>query len=115
MTWAVGFAGEFKVEFDTFSELVQDELLLNARLLEEFGPQLGRPHVDTLKGSHYANMKELRFKAEGGVWRVAFDPKRNAILLVAGDKSGTSPARFYKRLIEKADRRYKEHLQRTGE
>ncbi|MYA22879.1 MAG: addiction module toxin RelE [Gemmatimonadetes bacterium] len=113
MTWAVGFAGEFKVEFDTFSELVQDELLLNARLLEEFGPQLGRPHVDTLKGSDYANMKELRFKAESGVWRVAFafDPKRNAILLVAGDKSG----RFYKRLIEKADRRYKAHLQRTGE
>ena len=117
MTWAVGFAEEFKVEFDTFSELVQDELLLNARLLEEFGPQLGRPHVDTLKGSDYSNMKELRFKAEGGVWRVAFafDPKRNAILLVAGDKSGTSPARFYKRLIEKADRRYRAHLQRTGE
>ena len=117
MTWAVGFAEEFKVEFDTFSASIQDELLLNARLLEEFGPQLGRPHVDTLKGSDYANMKELRFKAEGGVWRVAFafDPQRNAILLVAGDKSGTRPARFYKRLIEKADRRYKAHLQRTGE
>ena len=117
MAWVVSFAEEFKVEFDTFSELVQNELLLNARLLEEFGPQLGRPHVDTLKGSDYANMKELRFKAEDGVWRVAFafDPQRNAILLVAGDKSGTSPARFYKRLIEKADRRYKSHLQRTGE
>ena len=116
MTWAVGFAEEFKVEFDTFSELVQDELLLNTRLLEEFGPQLGRPHVDTLNGSDYANMKELRFKAGDGVWRVAFafDPQRNAILLVAGDKSG-SPARFYKRLIEKADRRYRAHLQRMGE
>ena len=117
MAWTVGFAEEFKVEFDIFSEQVQDELLLNARLLEEFGPQLGRPHVDTLKGSDYANMKELRFKADDGVWRVAFafDPKRNAILLVAGDKSGTSPARFYKRLIEKADRRYRAHLQRIGE
>ena len=89
MTWAVGFAEEFKVEFDTFSELVQDELLLNTRLLEEFGPQLGRPHVDTLNGSDYANMKELRFKAGDGVWRVAFafDPQRNAILLVAGTKA----------------------------
>lgn len=117
MAWAVGFAEEFKVEFDTFSEQVQDELLLNARLLEEFGPQLGRPHVDTLNGSNYANMKELRFKADDGVWRVAFafDPKRNAILLVAGDKSGTSPARFYKHLIEKADRRYNAHLKRMGE
>ena len=94
--------------------MVQDELLLHARLLEEFGPQLGRPHVDTLNESDYANMKELRFKADGGVWRVAFafDPKRNAILLVAADKSGISPARFYKRLIEKADRSYKGHLKR---
>jgi len=57
-------------------------------------------------------MKELRFKADGGVWRIAFafDPKRNAILLVAGDKSGVSEAKFYQRLIEKADKRYKEHL-----
>jgi hypothetical protein len=49
-------------------------------------------------------MRELRFKADGGVWRVAFafDPERNAILLVAGDKSGASEKKFYKRLIEKA-------------
>ena len=116
MAWTVGFVEEFKVEFDIFAESVQDELLLNARLLEEFGPQLGRPHVDTLNGSDYANMKELRFKADGGVWRVAFafDPQRNAILLVAGDKSGTSSKRFYKRLIEKADMRYKAHLERMG-
>jgi hypothetical protein len=73
---------------------------------------LGRPEVDTLNESKYANMKELRFKADGGVWRVAFafDPERNAILLVAGDKSGASEKKFYKRLIEKADKRYKEHL-----
>jgi len=57
-------------------------------------------------------MKELRFRAGGGVWRVAFafDPKRAAILLVAGSKSGVSEKKFYKRLIDKADRRYKEHL-----
>jgi hypothetical protein len=70
---------------------------------------LGRPDVDTLDGSHYANMKELRFRADGGVWRVAFafDPRRNAILLVAGNKSGVSETKFYKRLIDKADKRYK--------
>jgi len=57
-------------------------------------------------------MKELRFAAADGVWRVAFafDPRRSAILLVAGDKSGTSEKRFYKRLITKADERLDEHL-----
>ena len=59
-----------------------NELLAHALLLEQFGPQLGRPRVDTLKGSRHANMKELRFDAAGGVWRVAFafDPKRKAVL-----------------------------------
>jgi hypothetical protein len=72
--------------------------------------------VDTLNGSHYANMKELRFRADGGVWRVAFafDPQRNAVLLVAGDKSGVNEKTFYKRLIGKADKRYREHLETHG-
>lgn len=57
-------------------------------------------------------MKELRFYADGGVWRVAyaFDPKRKAILLVAGDKSGLSQSRFYRQLIAKADERFGQHL-----
>ena len=61
-------------------------------LLAEFGPQLGRPYVDTLKGSKHANMKEIRFSAADGEWRAAFafDPERNAIVLVAGDKSGVA-------------------------
>ena len=93
---------------------MQDELLAHAKLLEAFGPQLGRPRVDTLNGSKHANMKELRFDAADGVWRVAFafDPKRRAILLVAGDKTGTSEKRFYKRLIKKADERFDAHLKR---
>lgn len=116
MAWNVGFVEEFMVEFEAFSAAVQDELLLNARLLETYGPRLGRPHVDTLNGSGHANMKELRFRADDGVWRVAFafDPERNAILLVAGDKSGTSGKRFYKRLIDQADKRYAAHLKRIG-
>jgi hypothetical protein len=75
-------------------------------------PQLGRPYPDTLKRSAHANMKELRFKAADGVWRVAyaFDSERRAILLVAGDKSGVSQARFYKIMIAKADRRFTQHL-----
>lgn len=96
---------------------VQDDLLAHAKLLEEFGPTLGRPRVDTLKGSRYSNMKELRFDAAGGVWRVAFafDPKRQAIVLVAGDKSGVSERRFYRALIKKADERFDAHLSQVKE
>jgi len=110
--WNVEFHDEFESEFDDLPEEVQDELSATAQLLEEFGSQLKRPHADTLNGSQYSNMKELRFNADGGVWRVAFafDPKRQAILLVAGDKSGVSQKRFYKELIKKADARYKSHL-----
>ena len=59
-------------------------------------------------------MKELRLDAAAGVWRVAFafDPKRQGILLVAGDKSGGSEKRFYRQLIRKADDRFDEHLSR---
>ena len=78
---------------------------------------LGRPTVDTLKDSRHSNMKELRFDADNGVWRTAFafDPERKAILLVAGDKSGTSQKRFYKQLIKKADERFTEHLEQLKE
>ncbi len=94
------------------AKAVQDEMLTHVRLLEQFGPRLGRPRVDTLKGSRHANMKELRFDADDGVWRVAFafDPKRKAILLVAGDKSGGSEKRFYQQLIAKANKRFDGHL-----
>jgi hypothetical protein len=70
--------------------------------------------VDTLEGSQYPNMKELRFDADDGVWRVAFafDPARQAILLVAGDKGGIAQKRFYKGLIAKADKRFAGHLAR---
>jgi hypothetical protein len=92
---------------------VQIEMLALAKLLAEFGPQLGRPYVDTLKGSKHSNMKEMRFSAADGEWRTAFafDPARNAILLVAGDKSGGSQKRFYKQLIAKADKRFSDHLE----
>ena len=70
--------------------------------------------MDTLNGSRHANMKELRFHADNGVWRVAFafDPQRKAILLAAGNKSGVSERRFYRQLIDKADERFDTHLDR---
>lgn len=117
MAWEVLFHEEFEPEFYELPQEAQDELLAYTKLLEFQGPHLKRPHADTLNGSGYDNMKELRFKASDGVWRVAFafDPKRKGILLVAGDKSGTSQKRFYKQLITKADRRFGEHLSRLQE
>ena len=114
VTWQVSFHGDFEAEFDALDAAVQDEMLAHAKLLEQFGPHLGRPRVDTLNGSRHANMKELRFDAADSVWRVAFafDPKRQAVLLVAGDKSGGSEKRFYRQLITKADQRFDDHLLR---
>ena len=115
MKWGVLFHEDFDPEFNALPEDVQDELLAHASMLQIFGPALGRPWVDTLKGSHHANMKELRFEAADGVWRVAFafDPHRRAILLVCGNKSGGSEKRFYRGLIRNADKRFDDHLART--
>jgi hypothetical protein len=116
MTWTVLYAPLFLKELTGYSEAVRLELLASVEMLEHLGPALSRPHCDTLKGSAYRNMKELRFKAGGGVWRVAFafDPLRQAILLVAGDKSGGSEKRFYEQLIAKADKRFDAYLAQLG-
>ena len=113
--WTVEVGDEFEHELTALHEQVRTEILALSRLLQQFGPQLGRPRVDTLKGSRYARMKELRFSAAGGEWRVAFafDPNRKAILLVAGDKSGIGEKKFYKQLIAKADARFETHLERS--
>jgi hypothetical protein len=113
--WTVELAPEFEPELRALAADIRVELLAQARVVERFGPTAGRPRVDTLKGSAHANMKELRFDAGDGVWRVAFafDPRRRAVLLVAGDKSGQSKRAFYRRLIASADRRYSAHLDRT--
>ena len=114
MSWVVEIGDEFEPEFDEMPEDVQTEILALSRLLQQLGPQLGRPQVDTLNDSRHANMKELRFSATDVQWRVAFafDTKRKAVLLVAGNKSGGSEKRFYRRLIHKADERLDAHLAR---
>ena len=112
MEWTVILHDAFAAEVLEFPRAVRVGILAHRDLLQQYGPALGRPHADTLNGSKYSNMKELRFKADDGVWRVAFafDPERRAVLLVAGDKSGVSEKRFYKTLIERADERFSSHL-----
>ena len=117
MTWSVLFHDDFDAEFVALGEDVQENLLAAAKAVQIAGPKAGRPHVDTLQGSKHANMKELRFTAHDGreVWRAAFafDPARNAVVLVAGDKQGGNESLFYKRLIKVADARFDSHLRKT--
>ena len=116
MNWTVEIVEEFEPELLALPLEVRRTVLALSRLLGQFGPRLGRPRVDTLKGSRHANMKEMRFRAADGEWRVAFafDPERLAVLLVAGDKSGMSEKRFYRTLIRKADERFDRHLARLA-
>lgn len=109
MPWQVTFHPEMAEDFEVLAAEVQDAMLVQIRLLGTIGPTLGRPTVDTLKGSKIANLKEMRFAAGGGAWRVAFafDGERIAVLLAAGDKASVSEARFYRGLISKAEQRWR--------
>lgn len=115
--WKVFFHDEFDPEFDAFSEDVQDELLAVAAAVRELGPAAGRPHVGTLENPKHPNMKELRFTAGKGaeIWRAAFafDPRRQAIILVAAAKQGIDEKRFYKDLLKKANERFDKHLENS--
>jgi hypothetical protein len=109
MPWTVIFHPEFDPEYEALEEAVQDALAIVLMVLRDRGPQLGRPMVDTLNGSDFPNMKELRVTAADGEWRfaAAFDPKRRCIVLCGGSKAGVSPRVFYKALIREADARFR--------
>ena len=100
-----------------FLEQADDEkavILSKIYLLEEYGPNLGRPHADTIKGSKkLTNLKELRIKTDGHVFRVAyiFDPERTGILLTGGDKKGKNQKKFYKDLIRESEQIYSAYLE----
>ena len=110
VTWSVEITDEFEAWFKTLDETDQDAVRIGILLLESRGPSLGRPHADTVKGSKHPNMKELRTQSAGKPIRslFAFDPRRSAILLIGGDKTGD--ARFYDRMIPIADRLYDAYL-----
>ena len=111
MAWGVEYTEEFESWWASLSEEEQDSVRFGVELLTINGPNLGRPHVDTVAGSKHANLKELRTQHRGRPLRTffAFDPRRTAILLVGGDKTGNK--RFYTEWIPLADRLYDEHLQ----
>ena len=112
MAWVVNEHPDFVGERAQLPDEVQDRLDEVILAIEEHGPDLGRPLVDTLSGSKHKNMKEIRFR-EDGLWRFAFafDVDREAVVLVGGNKDGTNQKRFYKHLIKVADARFDDWLQ----
>jgi hypothetical protein len=103
--WHIDATEEYLEWFREQEPGVQDAVLSKILLLEAFGPQLGRPHADTLKGSKVKNLKELRARTSVHFLRVLyyFDENRQALLLIGGDKKGKNEKDFYKSLILTAE------------
>lgn len=111
MSWNVEYTDEFGDWWSGLSEDEQESLAASVRLLEERGPALGFPHSSGINGSKHGHMRELRTQHDGHPLRTlyAFDPRRSAILLIGGDKTGDK--RWYETHVPIADRLYDEHLE----
>ena len=110
MTWNVEYTDEFGDWWQGLSEAEQMSAAHSVGLLEALGPNLGHPHSSGINGSKHSHMRELRIQHQGEPYRVlyAFDPLRNAILLIGGNKTGDG--RWYERFVPVADRLYDDHL-----
>jgi hypothetical protein len=108
--WEVEFTDEFEVWWESLNAEEQEDVRASVSVLRQRGPSLGRPHVDSVAGSQYPNMKELRTQHAGRPYRTlfAFDPRRVAIFIIGGDKTGNN--RWYEEFVPRADRVYAEHL-----
>ena len=110
MAWPVEYTNEFGEWWDTLTEAERISIDAHVRNLEQRGPNLPFPYSSGITGSRHARMRELRVQSGGKPLRIfyAFDPRRMAILLIGGDKTGDQ--RFYERMIPIADALYDEHL-----
>lgn len=111
--WAIETTDVFDEWFDDLSDSDRANVLASIMVLRERGPMLARPYADTVNGSSFANMKELRIQSKGDLLRAfsAFDPERKGILLCAGNKAGDEK-RFYETMIPIADREFATHLKK---
>lgn len=109
--WQIKTTDTFDEWFDALDDIDRTNVLASMIVLQERGPMLSRPYADTVNGSSYGNMKELRVQSKGAPIRAffAFDPKRKGILLCAGNKAGDEK-RFYKVMIPLADREFEKYL-----
>lgn len=110
MAFEVNYVEEFEDWWNELTVEQQEDVAARVELLEEHGPNLGRPVVDRVVSSRYTHMKELRCSSDGAL-RVlfAFDPRRQAVLLIGGDKSGRWND-WYTTAVPEADRRYENYL-----
>jgi len=110
--WEINTTDTFDAWYENLDDMDRANVLASMLVLQSQGPMLGRPHADTVNGSVYSNMKELRVQSRGQPLRAffAFDPERHAILLCAGNKAGNEK-RFYQEMIPIADREYAAHLE----
>ncbi len=111
MSWEIEYTDEFGEWWSELSAAGQEDISAIAEILEERGPDLPFPYSSGVEGSKHAHMRELRVQSSGKPLRIfyAFDPRRTAILLIGGDKTGNK--RFYKKMIPVADRLYDEHIE----
>jgi hypothetical protein len=111
MAWIVEVTDEFADWFQAATESVQDDVDRMVGLLEARGPQLPFPFSSGVARSRHDHMRELRVQSDGQPFRIfyAFDPRRTAILLIGGCKTGDD--RFYATMIPIADGLYDTHLQ----
>ncbi len=109
--WDVEYTDELGEWWADLSESEQESIDSSVRLLEVKGPNLGFPHSSGIEGSKHAHMRELRVQHEGRPYRIlyAFDPRRSAILLLGGDKTGDG--RWYEVQVPKADKLYDTHIE----
>ncbi len=114
VTWEIEYTDQFEAWWGDLPDEDQDAITAAVEFLEESGPALGRPLVDTVEGSRHPNMKELRPPARNIRILFAFDPRRTAILLIGGDKTGRWMA-WYREMIPIADDLYDEHLIESGQ
>ena len=112
--WEVEYTDELENWWRTLSEAEQISIDAIVHVLEVKGPNLGFPYSSGINGSRHEHMRELRIQHEGRPYRVlyAFDPRRCAILLIGGDKTGNE--RWYQVQVPIADRLYDEHLDELG-
>jgi len=111
VAWEVDFTDEFEEWWNRLKETEQIKIDATVRMLEEYGPDLPYPMSSGVNGSRHSHMRELRVQVQGNPLRVlyAFNPKRAAILLVGGDKTGDE--RWYEVHVPKADKLYDQHLE----